>query len=42
MSKAQLLKAYAEAYELDGGGYICKRRDGRWVVVTQDGREAAG
>ena len=39
MSKRELLRTYAEAYELDGGGYICKRRDGRWVVVTADGRE---
>lgn len=41
ITKAQLLKAYAEAYELERGGYICKRRDGRWVVVTADGREVA-
>ena len=39
MSKAQLLKAYAEAYEPERGGYICKRRDGRWVVVSKDGLE---
>ena len=39
MSKTQLLRTYAEAYELERGGYICKRRDGRWVVVTVDGRE---
>ena len=40
MTKTQLLRTYAEAYELDDGGYICKRRDGRWVVVSADGREA--
>ena len=40
MSETQLLRTYAEVAELDGGGYSCKRRDGRWVVVTVDGREA--
>ena len=40
MTKTQLLCTYAEVAELDGGGYICKRRDGRWVVVDKDGREA--
>ena len=37
--KQFLLERYAEVAELDGGGYICKRRDGRWVVVDADGRE---
>ena len=40
MTKSQLLRTYAEVAELERGGYICKRRDGRWVVVTVDGREA--
>ena len=41
MTKRELLKVYAEVAELDGprGGYICKRRDGRWVIVGADGRE---
>lgn len=39
MSKRELLRTYAEVAELERGGYICKRRDGRWVVVTVDGRE---
>ena len=38
-TKRELLRTYAEVAELDGGGYICKRRDGRWVVVDKDGRE---
>jgi len=38
-TKRELLRTYAEAYELERGGYICKRRDGRWVVVDKDGRE---
>ena len=41
-TKRELLRTYAEAYELERGGYICKRRDGRWVVVDKDGREVTG
>lgn len=42
MTKTQLLRTYAEVAELDGGGWLCKRRDGRWVVVDKDGREVTG
>lgn len=42
MTKSQLLRTYAEVAELERGGYICKRRDGRWVVVDKDGREVTG
>lgn len=39
MTKTQLLRTYAEVAELERGGWLCKRRDGRWVVVDADGRE---
>jgi len=42
MTKRELLKHYAEVYELERGGWLCKRRDGRFVVVDVEGREVAG
>jgi hypothetical protein len=27
-------------YELDGGGWLCKRKAGGWVVLDADGQEA--
>lgn len=42
MTKRDLLHRYAEVYELERGGWLCKRRDGRFVVVDVEGREVAG
>ncbi len=41
MTKAQLLKDYAEVYELEHGGWLVKTRAGRFVVLTADGRQGA-
>lgn len=39
ITRAQLLARYAEVYELERGGWLCKTRQGRWVVVTVEGQE---
>ena len=39
MTKRDLLRHYAEVYELERGGWLCKRRGGAFVVVDADGRE---
>ncbi len=39
ITRAQLLTRYAEVYELERGGWLCKTRQGRWVVVTTEGQE---
>jgi hypothetical protein len=38
--KSRLLKLYAEVYELERGGWLCKRKSGGWVVLDADGQEA--
>jgi len=42
ITRAQLLTRYAEAYELERGGWLCKTRAGRWVVVDMEGQEVTG
>ncbi len=41
--KKQLLKTYAEVYELENNtGYLCKTRGGRWIVCDSAGRVVYG
>lgn len=39
ITRAQLLTRYVEVYELERGGWLCKTRAGRWVVVDVEGQE---
>ena len=41
MTKRELLTRYAEVYELERGGWLCKRKGGSWVIVDEEGREVS-
>jgi len=42
MTKRELLRLYAEVYELERGGWLCKTRGGKWVIVDVEGQEVTG
>jgi len=39
ITRAQLLARYAEVYELERSGWLCRTRGGKWVVVDVEGQE---
>ena len=42
MTKRDLLRHYAEVVELERGGWLCKTRGGKWLVVDVEGQEVTG
>lgn len=39
ITRAHLAQRYAEVYELERGGWLCKTRAGKWVIVDGEGQE---
>lgn len=39
VSVTKLRKQYAEAYELERGGYLVKDNKGKWIVLDEHGKE---
>jgi hypothetical protein len=38
-TKRRLQQQHAEVYELERGGYLCKTKAGKWIVVDANGEE---